>query len=437
MPKTIVLLSAALILASSLALRAEETTLDVEKAVRLAVANNLELKSQRISLATAARERKNAWNQFLPSLDAAATLSRLNEATSATGLEPSPWYLAFSVRASLRLSLATQESIRATVLSYESGLIDFETAQKKLERDVRKAFYAMLLSQESIRLAEQELATAERRYQQTLKNFQAGLAPRLDMLSARVAAENLKPALEEQRVAYAASLMSFQALLGLELEEQLALRGSIEARVYHFDSNALVAQYTGGRLDVQSLEKQLQILENRKRQQKLSSLSPALSLSASLAPTGNLADNSDWSDEGYLSLGVSIPLEGFVPGSATQVALADTQDSIEKVRLAVAQARRQAAIEIKAAVLGLEKSLRTMEALQLNVSLAQEVYTLSEVAYAAGTQELLEVQNASDELQKAKLLLLKERYNYLSGLIDLSYALNATLNDLEEKHVQE
>lgn len=437
MSKTIVLLSAALILASSLALRAEETTLDVETAVRLAVANNLELKSQRISLATAARERKNAWNQFLPSLDAAATLSRLNEAPSAPGLELSPWYLAFSVQASLRLSLATQESIRATVLNYESGLIDFETAQKRLERDVRKAFYAMLLSQESIRLAEQELATAERRYQQTLKNFQAGLAPRLDMLSARVAAENLKPALEEQRVAYAASLMSLQALLGLELEEQLALRGSIEARVYHFDSNALVAQYTGGRLDVQSLQKQLQILESRKRQQKLSSLSPALSLSASLAPTGNLADDSDWSDEGYLSLGVSIPLEGFVPGSATQVALADTQDSIEKARLAIAQARRQAAIEIKTAVLGLEKSLRTMEALQLNVSLAQEVYTLSEAAYAAGTRELLEVQNASDDLQQAKLLLLKERYNYLSALIDLSYALNATLNDLEEKHVQE
>ena len=436
MPKTIVLLSAALILASSLALRAEETTLDVETAVRLAVANNLELKSQRISLATAARERKNAWNQFLPSLDAAATLSRLNEAPSAPGLELSPWYLAFSVRASLRLSLATQESIRATVLNYESGLIDFETAQKRLERDVRKAFYAMLLSQESIRLAEQELATAERRYQQTLKNFQAGLAPRLDMLSARVSAENIKPALEEQRVAYAASLMSLQALLGLELEEQLALRGSIEARVYHFDSNALVAQYTGGRLDVQSLQKQLQILESRKRQQKLSSLSPALSLSASLAPTGNLADDSDWSDEGYLSLGVSIPLEGFVPGSATQVALADTQDSIEKARLAIAQARRQAAIEIKTAVLGLEKSLRTMEALQLNVSLAQEVYTLSEAAYAAGTRELLEVQNASDDLQQAKLLLLKERYNYLSALIDLSYALNATLNDLEEKHVQ-
>ena len=114
-----------------------------------------------------------------------------------------------------------------------------------------------------------------------------------------------------------------------------------------------------------------------------------------------------------------------------------TQDSIEKARLAIAQARRQAAIEIKTAVLGLEKSLRTMEALQLNVSLAQEVYTLSEAAYAAGTRELLEVQNASDDLQQAKLLLLKERYNYLSGLIDLSYALNATLNDLEEKHVQE
>jgi outer membrane protein TolC len=404
------------------------------------VANNLSLKSGRITLGKAARARNNVWNEWLPSIDASVSLNRSNEDPSVPGL--SPWYMALGVEASLPLSLAKVESIKATVLSYESGLLDYETAEKQLERDVRKAFYALLLSQESIRLAEQQLATAEKQYQKALKKFQAGLAPKLDMLSSRVSAENLKPALEEQRVSYAASLMSFQLLLGLDPMEQLALKGNIEAAAYHFDPTELSGSYMNGRLDVKSLEKQVQIMENRKRLQQRSAYTPTLSASASYGPTindpfaFNWGNGNEWTDNGKLTLALTIPLDSFIPGSADSVTVASAQDDIENARITLQQTRQKADVEIKSAVLALEKSLRTMEVLELNINRAQEAYDLTEISYAAGTKELLEVQNASDELSKAKLLLLKEKYNYLSGLIDLSYSLNTTMSDLEEKHVR-
>jgi len=434
------MLAVLLLLAGSLAAWAQERSLDADAAVKLALENNLSLKSDRIELGKAARARNATWNSYLPSADASATFNRYNKEPAVPGL--SPWYMAVQVEASLPLSLAKLSSVRATILGYESGRIDYETAERQLERDVRKAFYALLLSQESIHLAEQQLATAEKQYQKALKNFEAGNAPKLDALTAQVTAENLKPELEEQRVSYAGSLMSFELLLGLEPTEELSLKGAIEAEACHFDFVELSRIYLGGRLDIQRLEKQIQIKENEKRLKDRSAYTPTLSASASYAPAINdpfafkWGRGQDWTDNGLLTLSISIPLDGFVPGSADRVASASARDDIEIARIALRQARQKAETEIRSTLLGLEKSLRTMDALALNVTRAQEAYDLTETSYRAGTLNLLEVQNASDELQKAELLLLKEKYNYLSGLIDLSYSLNTTLGDLKDKRVR-
>jgi outer membrane protein TolC len=423
--------------AAPLAGEAQEISLDAEAAVKLALENNLSLKSGRLELGKAARARSATWNSLLPSIDASAILSRSNEEPAYPGL--SPWNMALQLEASLPLSMAKLSSVRATILGYESGKIDYETAERQLEREVRKAFYALLLSRESIRLAERRLATAEKQYQNALKNYEAGNAPKLDALTAQVAAENLKPELEEQRVSYASSLMSFQLLLGLEPGDQLSLKGAIEAEAYRFDPLELSKTYLGGRLDIQALEKRIQIKENEKKLKDRAAYAPTLSASASYAPAINdpfafkRGSGEDWTDNGQLTLSVSIPLDGFVPGSADRVASASARDDIEIARIALRQARQKAEVEIRSALLGLEKSLRTMDALALNVERAREAYDLTDTSYRAGALNLLEVQNASDELQKAELLLLKEKYNYLSGLIDLSYSLNAPLGELKEK----
>jgi outer membrane protein TolC len=424
-------------LATPLAGRAQERSLDADAAVKLALESNLSLKSGRLELGKAERARKATWNSLLPSIDAQAALTRSNEEPVIPGV--SPWNMALRMEASLPLGLAKLSSVRATILAYESGKIDYETAERQLERDVRKAFYALLLSRESIRLAERRLATAEQQYQNARKSFEAGNAPKLDALTAQVAAENLRPELEEQKVTYATSLMSFQLLLGLEPGEQLTLTGAIEAEAGRFDPVELSRNYLGGRLDIQRLEKQIQIKENEKRLKDRLAYTPTLSASATYAPAINdpfaheRRTGDDWTDNGSLTFSLSIPLDGFVPGSADQVASAAARDDIEIARIALREARQKAEVEIRSSALGLDKSVRAMDALALNVERAREAYGLTETSYRAGALGLLEVQNASDELQKAELLLLKEKYNYLSGLIDLSYSLNTTLDELKTK----
>jgi outer membrane protein TolC len=410
--------------------------LDVEACVKLAVTNNLSLKADRITLGKAGRARDTVWSSWLPSVDASVGVTRSNAEPLLPGV--SPWNMAVTLEASLPLSLATVESARATILGYESGQLDFEAAQKQLERDVRKAFYSLLLSQESIRLAEQQLATAEKSYDNAMKRVQAGLAPKLDALTARVTADNLKPALEDQRVALRGAEMSFQLLLGLEPTERLAVTGAMEAPVRHFDAGRLAAAFVDRRLDVQSLERQIQIMESRRKIQERTAYTPSLSASLSWAPgindpfAFNWAAADQWTDAGSLSLGLKIPLDSFVPGSSGSVAVASARDDVDSTQLSLRQARQKAVVEITSLVLSLEKSLSAMGILDLNIARAQEAYDLTATSYASGATELIQVQSAADELQKARFLVVKERFSYLSGLIDLSYALNLPLTELME-----
>lgn len=108
------------------------------------------------------------------------------------------------------------------------------------------------------------------------------------------------------------------------------------------------------------------------------------------------------------------------------------ENSIEKTKLGLQQAKEGAELEIQSIVMRLNKSVQSLETLKLNVALAQKVYEMAMEAYNAGNKELLEVENAEIELNKAKLEVIKEKYNYKTGLLDLEYALNTTKEGIKE-----
>jgi outer membrane protein TolC len=135
-----------------------------------------------------------------------------------------------------------------------------------------------------------------------------------------------------------------------------------------------------------------------------------------------------WSGNSTFGISLSLPLDGLIPGSWSKVKIKEIDDSIGRARIELTQARQLAEIEIESIVLSLDKSLRTLDALEQNVALAQKTYDLTEKEYNAGVVELLEVEEAYDELQEVKLGVLEEKYNYLTGIFDLEYALNTRLD---------
>ncbi len=410
---------------------------DVERAVELALANNVGLASGRVDAASKKRKVDTAWNVFLPTVDVSGTMARLNEFT------PSPyslyqWSAVGSLSAQLALNLGLFEGMRNLKLDYEAGLITYAQAKARLERDVRKAYYSILLLQDNIAIMEETLEAAEKRARQADANYRAGQVPELSMLQAKVAAENLKPAVAEMRNGLRASMAGFAMNLGFPNGVELSLAGFGQPDFVDLDVDAMVPGALARRLDVQGLVKSMESLESARKLMFFQLYTPTLALGLNFDPTfqGDPWKDSWFMDDGWKQSSgmfratLTYRLNGLLPFSAEAQGLVDMDENIEKLRMALAQTVRGMETEIDSIVLQLEKSSGSIATLALNVQLAERAYRLAEESYRAGGQDILEVQSAELELRKARNEVLKEKFNYMTGLLDLEYALGVPFGTL-------
>jgi outer membrane protein TolC len=413
---------------------AEEYRLSLADAVDRARESSLLLQAQDLSLQARKRSRDYVWNSFIPKAGLSAALSRMNEA-------PDPaaghWNVSAAFSAQLDLSLALVQGVRSPALEYEAGLIDRQTAEAQLEREVKKSYYNLIVLQESGRILEQSLETARRRYEQARRNFQAGSGSEFEALSAQVAWENLKPGLEEQAIAYQTAELSFKQLLGFQRTDTIALTDALEVRIVEVDAQALIRDRVASRLDIQALRQAIAIQKNARDLQRRATYTPLLSLIYSLDPTF-LGDpfrdpwfrnpGADWTQpSGMFAINLSLPLDALLPFSSTGVRIANMGSAIAEMEKNLARSLQGAELEIESLALQLKKAQASMEALQLNARLAEKAYELAEKGYATGALGRLELEDADNELANARNQVLRGKFLYITTLLDLEYAVNEVL----------
>ncbi len=418
---------------------AETMSITSEAAVALALENNLSLQSEGINLKMKERGKDTAWNAFIPSVSATAGVVN----TGALFGDPNPmiippnytdrnWVVNGGLSASLPINIALGTGIKQTKIDYEAGLLSYEDARKQLNRDVRKTYFALIATATDLELSRQNIEIAEKRYEQARENYDNGLISELEMLQAQVTAENYKPGYNAQLTQYNNSVMNFKLLLGIPSTTELILTEDLEKiTFYNADADYLVNAFSASRMDVQQINKQIESLQNTRKLQGQYNRTPTLALVADWSTSvvdgfnGDMWKKDYWYDTGTFGLNLSIPLDGWIPNSSTDVTLKDLDDSISQLELQRDLAFDASEIEITNLVMNLQNSQNTIETYSLNVDLAQKSFDLTTEAYNLGTRELLDVQTAQTELLSASQNVLREKYNYITTLLDLEYAVNA------------
>ncbi len=415
----------------------QEILITAEKAVEMAIENNLSLRMEEYSLSAKRRSSRNRYNAFIPDITAGPSLSRANEKPLTGDYH---WNLSAGIQAQLTLSLALFDGIKYLSAEYEKGLLEREDAVKLLKRDIGKSFYNLLLIRENLALIEKNIRTAGKRSLQADTNFRNGLVSELDMLRARVSFEQLKPDFVELENSYEKALLLFKQMIGLEEEAEIKLSGEIDPETFSIEVNELIFSSLPDRLDVQKLVSSIKLLQISEKSDINSSRFPSLSLiySKNMVFSNDpfsdpLFDNTDetWSDTGSFTFSLSFDLDSYIPGSGTDTGVKNKRDEIRRVETSLASALQQAEIEIRSIVMELDKSEKKLNVLKLNMELAERAYELAEEGYNAGTVELLTLESSSDDLEKARIDLLAEKYNYQAALLDLEYAVNRKLEDIK------
>lgn len=414
--------------------------LTVDQAVDYAMEHSRTLKSAQIDLEIKRRAKDFAWNVFIPSVNGTAVVSRSNQAavsgmpggSAADPTEKDHWTISGGVSVSLGLSLALIDGIRANSANYEAGLITWEQAVKQNELSIRKLFYALLLQQESLSIQEESLVNAEQRMNQARVNYRNGRVSELEYLQAQVTYENKKPQLLSAQQSLRQQLDMFAFMLGMPVGTQVELDGVIEPLYLDLNVDELLSEYLMSNIDILALQKNIELLKISLGAQKMQVFSPVLSLSWGWQPYASPLDTAfgdNWykKDNGAFAATLSWNLFEMLPFSASFQKIRDTQDQIRQLEINMETLVENTELDIRTKIDALASYRATIAANAANIKLAQRSYDMTVIAYRNGTRELLDVRDAENQLNTAKLGLINEKYNYLAGVLDLEYTLNTKL----------
>lgn len=420
----------------------ESVVINRDTAIELALRNNRSFQLSSIDLRSAARGADTAWNQLLPAVSASAALNH-NDRLFSDPVIPGQegWSFSGSLDASIALRPGLAYSIRQTQLEYEAQEISYEEARRSLVAQVEKEFYYLLAARTEIEIQRANLDLAHERYEQTRINFENGRTSELSMLQARVNAANQEPAYLSTVNAYNRRRQDFLIVLGLDPLTEVRLEGDLTVDRIHVDATDLTAEYVHGRSDVQAQLATLEQLRNQRNLTVANGRTPTLTLSAgwNTAVTNPFEDASweedVWSDTATIGVRLSVPLDGFVPGSGTDVSIVDATDRIDQGEIQLLEITDAARTEIINLVNQLDTAWANIELAELNIELARTAYEMSEEAYRRGTTELLDVDDSQQEYLAAQQTYVTNQYEYLAGLIDLRVALG--VDEIQGKGVSD
>ena len=447
-------------------LRNSPIVLTVDKAVELGMKNNYSLKNQAKITTGKERSRKDAWNVFLPDISASMTLSRSNTTQTAGGsvyagtnnpMDPdsysaedgiydyiaitsfeqeiNPWTAVGNISAQLAVNPAMFNGVKQLELDYRNALLDMESAEKNTEKNIKKNFYNLLLLQEQIDVLKKNIETTRVRLVSMEQMYANGYITELDLMNTRAGLSSLGPALLQMENAFEQLKMAFLMDLGMPFDSTVELKGEVDVSPEKLNADDLINTSLADRLDIQQLTIAEEMLVNAKSAAINQNLMPSLVLGWSYSPyqvdpfeAENWGDDGMSGDNGSFSVTVSLPIEDWIPHSASSNRIKEAQDEIDKMSYQKELAFLGAEMEIRSLVMTLNTSIETMKVLVESADINRKSYEMSLKAYNNGQLSLLDLETAENDLLQAETDLVSEKFNYISSLLNLEEAVNKNLS---------
>lgn len=399
------------------------SNISLDDALSLAQKNNLGLKTNAIDLNSAKRDVDTSWNLFVPSIDVTLANTGTNDVfKNKTALSNTP---IAKIGMSLVLNPAVEQQIKSYDLGFQVQSVTLAQAEAELERNVTKLFYYLIMEEKNLGLQQANMELSKKQYDKVQDQFGQGFASDLELLNAQLSYERLRPAIQQEQNTFRKSMLSFKVLLGVPLDEEIKLDGTVPDLIKELEVQSL-KDYLSRSFSLTLLDLNIENLKNTKILTSSQSFMPSVSLNASytLGSLGFSNMDTTWYDSASYTFAVSIPLDDYIPNSRTKVSLAKLQDNIDKLQLSRMQAQQQLEMSVINQVQNLNMLSSQAELAQQSLDVTQKVLDMTTYQYENGYVAYLSVEEAQNNLLSAQQGLLGVQYQYISSLIDLIYDLN-------------
>lgn len=408
-----------------------QSALTLEDCLQLAFQNSRMLQVADLGAEAATEQVAEARAQLWPSVGLSGLYTRIGKITSFTipmGGVSRTFQFGTPNRVNLdlklQLPLFTWGRINSTIEMSQVGrsLAEVQRRQKKVELtdQVLRAFYAVLLNEEVVRLRQESIVRAERHLQTAQERFQAGVVPRLELLRAEVELKNAQSAWSEAQRNLDKSKIFLAKLIGRD-DRQVAVSGVFKFDPIRLNEEEVIAKATSARSDIQAIRLQQQMSQSQIALAKSGNKPNLFLFSGYNVVNGFDPLNPDKFVDNY-NIGVQLAMPLF-DGFATSHKVQQAELQQHQIRLQEQEMKDLVRLQVRQAIVTLQQAEDKIKTQEENIVLAKEALQVAERQYQDGLVSSIEVLDAQHTLSQSELLRTQAIFNHVMTKLDLCRAM--------------
>jgi outer membrane protein TolC len=411
---------------------AQSIDLTLDDAIQRGLRTNLGAILSRTQTAGARGQRLSQLQSLLPAVEFTAKESVVQTDLPAEGLRIPGFptiigpYGFTDLRVSLSWSLIDVASLRnylAARHNFSAAELTAQDARELVVLTVGNAYLLVLADETRVASVEQQVATSKVSLDQASANHQAGTAPLLDELRARVDYQSLEQQLIVAKNALEKDELALARTIGLPLAQSFTLADKAPYAAFdQLDVDATIRQAHANRKDLAAMVEQTKAVEQQRKAATADRL-PTLKFDGDYGDIGVNVNTSHGTGNASGTLSVPLFKEFGLRGEA-QVA----QAQLETAQAQLSDKNAQVDADVRDALLDIASAQKQVEVAHSSVELANEALSEAQQRYANGVSDNLAVSQAQQSVAQANDQYVTSLYRHNVAKLSLARALGAGEN---------
>lgn len=402
----------------------------LEEAVRIALSDNPTIKVAGQEIQLKKEARREAYSGLFPEASLVGSYSRaIKKQSFAMRGEVMEVGTDNTYSGGLSISLpifapALYKSINLTTTDVKLAVEKARSSRLDMINQVTKAFYQLLLAQDSYNVLLKSYKQSEDNYQVVKAKYEQGAVSEYDKISAEVQMRSLKPTVVSARNGVNLANLQLKVLMGMETDANVAIEGNLKD--YEMSMFTRQAMPSPNNLVNNSTLKQLELNALQLKQTlklQYTNFMPTLSTTFQYMYT-SMNDNFkfreyDWRPYSTIGLSLSIPL--FKGSNFTQ--LKQTRIQMKQLAENRINTERQLTMQATSYLDNMAASTEQVVSNKEAVHQAEKGRLIAEKRYEVGKGTILELNSSEVALTETQLTYNQSIYDYLVSKADLDLVL--------------
>ena len=301
------------------------------------------------------------------------------------------------------------ESLKLSGMDVEMAVEQARSSKIAMVKQVKQAFYAVLLAQESYNVMNQVYVNAQKNFEKADQRFNVGKTSEVERLRAQVTMLNAEPNVSSAENAVLLATWQLKAVMGIDLDTEVEVVGNLNDYTEMMLTPYASEDDLSGNSSLLQLDIQDRMLESTLRMQKRQYI-PTLAASINYNYSAMGDDELRWFPSSTAALSLSIPV---FDGLQKHYAIKQTKVTRNMLALQREDTERNLRIAIRNFNDQMALCVKNYEAANATVGIAQKSYDISEKMFEVGKATQVELNDAQVSLMQAQLTQAQAVYNFM------------------------